>query len=141
MRLTRRKTMSKQKSKAVSDGPIAQSGNVEAEQVVPAWALGQTAVDYEMSERERKLTAAMYSQLPGVVEHVRRTGRLPPKMASAGGIEIGLRLLVERRGIDLELSEDERMVLDAIALSGEVPVGCAALLDPRMFGAATGRRG
>jgi len=82
-----------------------------------------------MSDRERRLTAAVYAQLPGVVEHVRETGRLPEQIGAMGGFDIGLRVLVARRGIDIELSERERLVLDAITLAGAVPFGCAALLD------------
>lgn len=81
-----------------------------------------------MSDRERKLTAAIYAQLPGVLEHVRRNGKLPPRMKTAGGAEIGLRVLVQERGIDIELSENERLVFDAITAPGDVPAGCAVLL-------------
>jgi hypothetical protein len=101
--------------------PFGHVGRVEP---VPGWALGQTATNRTMSDREQKLTAAMYAQIPDLVAHVRRTGRLPA-MSPGGGMHIGLRLLVERRGIDLEPSEDERAVLDVIARTGDVPAGCA----------------
>jgi hypothetical protein len=94
----------------------------------PAWALGKTAASRSMSDRERKLTAAIYAQLPGVVDHVRRSGKLPPRMKAAGGAEIGLRVLVQERGIDIELTENERLVFEAIKACGDVPAGCAVLL-------------
>ena len=106
-------------------------GRAEAEAILPGWAIGPTAAKREMSERERKLTAAIYAQLTGVVEHVRRLGTLPEGMKTARGAEFGLRLLVTRRGLDIELTEDERLVADALAASGTVPAGCAALLDAR----------
>jgi hypothetical protein len=81
-----------------------------------------------MSDRERKLTAAIYAQLSGVVDHVRRNGKLPPRMSTARGAEIGLRVLIQDRGIDIELSENERLVFDAIAALGDAPAGCAVLL-------------
>ena len=80
------------------------------------------------SERARKLTAAIYAQLPGVVAHVRETGRLP-RMGPVGGAEIGLRLLTARRGADITLTEDERLVYEALARTGETPGGHAILVD------------
>ncbi len=117
----------KQKPGVVVAGIPSRPEHFEAAGLVPAWALGRTAADHTMSERERKLTAAMYVQLPGVLEHVRKEGRLPPQMKPAGGAEIGLRILVQRRGLDIELSESERAVFDAIGASG-VPAGCVVLL-------------
>ena len=99
-----------------------------ARPLVPAWALGETAASHPMSDRERKLTAAIYAQLSGVVDHVRRHGKLPPRMTPARGAEIGLRVLVQERGVDIDLSETERIVFDAITASGETPAGCAVLL-------------
>jgi hypothetical protein len=93
-----------------------------------AWALGETAASHPMSDRERKLTAAIYAQVPGVVDHVRRTGKLPPRMTAARGAEIGLRVLVQERSLDIELSENERLVFDAITASADVPAGCAVVL-------------
>jgi hypothetical protein len=53
-----------------------------------------------------------------------RTGPLK----AADGAEIGLRVLVQERGIDIELSENERLVFDALMASAETPAGCAVLL-------------
>jgi len=73
-----------------------------------AWALGETAASHPMSDRERQLTAGIYAQVPGGVDHARRNGKLPPGMTAARGAEIGLRARVHERGIDSELSEKER---------------------------------
>jgi hypothetical protein len=53
-----------------------------------AWALRETAASHPMADRERKLTAVIYAQLPGVVDQVRRKGRVPPRMNPAGGVDI-----------------------------------------------------
>jgi hypothetical protein len=105
MRLTRRKIMS--------------------QNLIPVWAIGETR---PMTHRERKLTAAIYAQLPGVLEHVRREGRLPARIGG-GGREIGLRVLVQRRGIDIELTETEREVFDAIRGGGDAAEGWAVVID------------
>jgi hypothetical protein len=81
-----------------------------------------------MTERERKLTAAVLARLPGLVEHVRREGRLPD-VAPFGGREIGLRVVIEGRGLDPELSEAEREVLWVLRELGEVPGGRAVLIE------------
>lgn len=81
-----------------------------------------------LSDRELKLTAALYAARPGVVDHVRETGELPPRIPRGGG-DIGLRLLIERRGTDIELTDDEQLVLDAILRDGRLPGGSAILID------------
>lgn len=50
--------------------------------------------------RELKLTAALYTQIRGVLNHVRTTGKLPQEINN-GGAYIGMRLLIERRGTDI----------------------------------------
>ncbi len=95
---------------------------------VPAWALGSSARWASLTEHERRLTAVIYAGLPGVLAHVLKDGRLPVKMGPAGGAEIGVRVLVERRGINLALSEDENAVLEVLLRDGEAPAGCAVLL-------------
>ena len=50
--------------------------------------------------KELKITAALYASRPGVLDHVRATGRLP-RTIDMGGAEIGLRLLIERRGTEI----------------------------------------
>jgi hypothetical protein len=92
--------------------------------LIPVWALGETR---SMSERERKLTSAVYAQIPAVLEHVRREGRFPGTVAG-GGREIGLRAVVQRRGLDLHLTEAEQEIFDALGAEGDAPAGRAVLL-------------
>jgi hypothetical protein len=80
-----------------------------------------------MSDRERKLTSAVYAQIPTVLEHVRREGRLP-RSVPGGGREIGLRVLVQQRGLDLHLTEAEREIYGALGTDGDAPGGRAVLL-------------
>jgi len=82
----------------------------------------------EPSNRELKLTAALYASRPGVVEYVRANGRLPTKIPM-GGAHIGMRLLIERRGTDITLSPDEQLVYDAMLRENKLPGGSVILLD------------
>jgi hypothetical protein len=119
MRLTRRKIMSQ---KQTSPAFVAQ---IAPARLIPVWALGETR---PMTHRERKLTAAIYAQIPGVLEHVRREGKLPARIGG-GGREVGLRVLVQRRGIDIELTQTEREVFDAIRGEGDLAEGWAVVID------------
>jgi hypothetical protein len=56
--------------------------------------------------RGLKITAALYASRPGVREHVRAIGRLPD--------EIGMRLLIEKRGTDITLTPNEQLGYDAL---------------------------
>jgi hypothetical protein len=78
--------------------------------------------------RELKLTAALYTQIGNVLDHVRTTGRLPDKINN-GGAHIGMRLLIERRGTDITLTPDEQLVFDAIVRERRLPGGKVVLLD------------
>jgi hypothetical protein len=80
------------------------------------------------TSKELKLTAALYIQKPGVLEYVKKHGTLPKKI-NTGGIYIGMRLLIEHRGTDIELSEDEKLVYDAILVSGRLPGGVVNLVE------------
>lgn len=79
-------------------------------------------------EREKKLTAALYASLPGVVDYVRAHGRLPKDDEPKPWLAIGLRVLIERRGVDIELTERERLVHEAMGESA--PYGSAILIPP-----------
>jgi hypothetical protein len=61
----------------------------------------------------RKLLAAALASHPALLDHVRRTGQLPSKMAF-GWMPIALRVIGEKRGPDIVLSNDERLVYDAL---------------------------
>lgn len=82
----------------------------------------------EYSDKELKLTAALYASRERVLEHVRATGRLP-KRIELGGAWIGVRLLIERRGTDIRLTPDERLVYKAILKEGRLPGGGVRLVE------------
>jgi hypothetical protein len=69
--------------------------------------------DTTRNDKQLKRTAALLASRPGVVDHVRRTGRLRAEIPF-GGAHIGARLLVDQRGWDIELREDEQLVYDAL---------------------------
>jgi len=80
------------------------------------------------TERELRLTAAVYARRRGVLEHVRTTGRLPDKI-DTGGSQIVMRLLIEERGADITLTPDEQLVYDAIIREGRLPGGSVHLVQ------------
>jgi len=82
------------------------------------------------NERELKLTAALYAQRQFVMDHLRETGRLPEKIPT-GGAHIGMRLLIERRGTDITLTDDEQLVFDALLRERRLPGGSVILLDEK----------
>ena len=82
----------------------------------------------KFSRRELKLTAALYANNPKVVDHVRKTGKLPKRINMLGA-EIGLRVLIERRGTNIKLTPDEKLVYDAILKEKRLPGGGAILVD------------
>lgn len=84
-----------------------------------------------LSEKELKLTAALYTKLQGVLAHVRATGELPPDLQPKPHYCIPLRLLIEERGTDIALSPDERLVYEAIVRAGCTPGGSCNLLEDR----------
>jgi virulence-associated protein VagC len=79
------------------------------------------------STKELKITAALYASRSGVVEYVRANGRLP-KEINIGGADIGMRLLIERRGTDITLTPDEQLVYDAILKEKRLPGGSFILI-------------
>ena len=82
------------------------------------------------SKRELKLTAALYAQIKGVLEHVKATGKLPRKI-SQGGADIGMRLLIKRRGTDIKLTAEEKLVYNAILRCKRLPAGRVLLTDEK----------
>ena len=76
--------------------------------------------------REQKLTAALYAGLPGVLEHVRKTGKLPSRDVGGAWLGIGLNVLIGKRGADIALTDDEQLVFDA--MGRESPYGRAILI-------------
>jgi len=80
------------------------------------------------SDREIRITAAMYAGRPIVLEHLRKHGRLPDNIPM-GGAATQLRILLERRGPDLVLTPDEQEIYDAILRERRLPGGRAVLVD------------
>jgi hypothetical protein len=78
--------------------------------------------------RELKLTAALYAKRAGVLEHIRNTGKLPDHI-NTGGFEIGMKILIRKRGTDITLTDDEQLVLDAILREKRLPGGNVVLVD------------
>lgn len=83
---------------------------------------------HEYTHPELKITAILYSGRPGVVDQVKRTGKLP-KTIPNGGMEIALRKTIERRGLDPDLSMDEQLVYEAILRENRLPGGGARLVN------------
>ena len=75
---------------------------------------------------EIKITAMVYATNKDLVEHLRTTGKLP-KRVNPGGFHIAARVLIERRGTDPTLSEDEKLVFDVILRERRLPGGGVSL--------------
>jgi hypothetical protein len=75
-----------------------------------------------------KMTAAMYAKRKEVVDYIREHGVLPEKI-NAGGFPAMFGHNLHTRGVDLELTEKEQMVYDAILRSGRTPGGMAQVID------------
>jgi hypothetical protein len=80
-----------------------------------------------LSERELKLTAALYARL-GAHRHVRRRGRLP-KLTDDGCHWVPVQEIVRARGVDLSLTPDEQLVYDAFCRAGRVPGGAVRVME------------
>ena len=84
--------------------------------------------DKPYSIKELKLTAAIYACMPYIVEHVRKTGRLPDKINNSY-FWIPMNHIIRERGTDLTLTEKEKLVYDAILKEKRLPGGAARLVD------------
>jgi hypothetical protein len=82
----------------------------------------------EYSNKSIKLTAAVYATKPEVLAYVREHGELPNEIYN-GGLHIAMRVIIERRGIDLELTEKEKLIYDAIMQEGRMPGGDVRLVE------------
>jgi hypothetical protein len=83
--------------------------------------------EMKYSSRELKLSAAVYATSPELVEYVKANGTLPKKIP-LNGFPIAMKKIIEWRGIDLELTEKEKLVYDAILASGRLPGGAVNLV-------------
>lgn len=82
----------------------------------------------ELSEKELKLTAAVYATNKRVVDNVRKTGKLPETIPN-GGFHIAANVIIRKRGEDITLTEDEQLVFDAILREGRLPGGSVILVS------------
>jgi len=84
---------------------------------------------HEYTHPELKLTAILYAHNPQVVAYLKKTGKLPEEIHDAG-FATGLRITIETRGKDPELSENEYLVYEAILRENRLPGGGARLVNP-----------
>jgi hypothetical protein len=81
----------------------------------------------EYTHPELKLTAILYAHNPQVVAYLKKNGKLPDVIHDAG-FATGLRITIETRGRDPELSEDEYLVYEAILRENRLPGGGARVV-------------
>lgn len=82
----------------------------------------------ERSNKELKLTAAIYASRPGLVAHVKTTGKLP-EVIPTGGAEVALKVIIQKRGTDIQLTPDEELVYDAIIKEKRLVGGSVILIE------------
>ena len=75
-----------------------------------------------------KLTAAVYATGEGVVEYVKEHGVLPKKMKS-GGFPHVFGHILHTRGVDLELTEREQIVFEAIMRGSPLAGGMVRVIE------------
>ena len=78
-----------------------------------------------LSERELKLTAALYARL-GAHRKMRR-GRVP-RLTDDGCHWVPVQEIVRERGVDLSLTADEQLVYDAFCRAGRVNGGSVRVM-------------
>jgi hypothetical protein len=81
-----------------------------------------------ISEKELKLTAALYASRSDVVKTLRETGKLPETIP-IGGFSIAANIVVRERGEDITLTEDEQLVYDALLREKRLPGGSVILIS------------
>jgi len=79
-----------------------------------------------LSERELKLTAALYTRL-GAHRRMRR-GRLP-RLVDDGCHWVPVQEILRERGVDLSLTPDEQLVYDAMRRAGRVHGGAVRVME------------
>jgi len=84
-----------------------------------------------ISNRELKLTAALYMHIPGLLAHVKATGRLPEEIKPCPWLYMPLNHIIMRRGTDITLDSDEQLIYDAIVKEKRLPGGSACLVEPQ----------
>lgn len=81
----------------------------------------------DLSERELKFTAIVYC-MHGAHKYLRETGRLPDKIGGLWSV-IPMRLAIERRGVNPQLSPEEQEVYEAILREQRLPGGAVRLVS------------
>lgn len=84
--------------------------------------------EHVYSQPELKLTAILYANNPNVVKHLERTGKLPEDIPN-GGFATGLRVIIEKRGLNPDLSETEQLVYEAILRERHLAGGGVRLVE------------
>jgi len=75
-----------------------------------------------------KMTAAVYATGKGVVDYVKKHGVLPKKMKS-GGFPHVFGHILHTRGVDLELTEREQIVFEALLRGSPLVGGMVKVID------------
>jgi hypothetical protein len=70
----------------------------------------------------------VYATKPEVVAYVRGHGELPEEINN-GGLHIAMRKIIEWRGVDLKLTEKEKLIYNAIMQEGRMPGGAVRLVE------------
>ncbi len=81
----------------------------------------------EIGNRALRLTAAVYTLL-GAATYLKEHGRLPERVGGPWNY-LPANYIIEQRGLDFELTEDEQLVYEAILRERRLPGGSAVLLD------------
>ena len=84
--------------------------------------------EMKYTNRELKLSAAVYATSRKLVDYVVEHGTIPAEIP-LNGFPIAMKKIIEWRGIDLELTEKEKLVYDAILASGRLPGGAVNLVE------------
>jgi hypothetical protein len=84
--------------------------------------------EHTLSEKELKLTAAVYATRAEVVETIHKMGKLPETIA-LGGFPIAANVIIRQRGTDITLTENEQLVYDAILREHRLPGGSVRLVE------------
>ena len=77
-------------------------------------------------DQELKLTAILYANKSGVVEHIQKTGMLP-EVIDKGGFPTGMRVTIEHRGLNPVLTEREQIVYESLKREGRFPGGAVTI--------------
>ena len=79
-----------------------------------------------LSERELKLTAALYASL-GAHRFIRKSGRLPKAIGDDCNW-LPVQKIIAARGVDFALTPDEQVIYDAFVREGRVPSSAVRVL-------------